>query len=65
MEFIRFIFSSFWIFCGMIILVSTVGAFLIGVIGTIRGCDVKISVFGNVNKDNSESLDEEDEEMEE
>ena len=58
MEFIRFIFSSFWVFCGMFILISIVGAFLVGAIGAIRGSDVKISIFGNVN-DDSDTSDEE------
>jgi hypothetical protein len=59
MELIRFIFSSFWIFCGMIILISVAGAFIVGAIGVIRGSNVKISVFGNVGDDDESDEDEE------
>jgi uncharacterized membrane protein len=54
LEILQYIFSSFWIFIGSLMMVAIIGSFLVGIIGAIRGCDVKISVFGNVQEESKE-----------
>ena len=48
---LQYIFSSFWIFVGAMMFMSLMGSFIVGIIGAIRGSDVKISVFGNVTSE--------------
>jgi hypothetical protein len=35
LELLKYIFSSFWIFCGTCILISLIGSFLVGIAGAL------------------------------
>ena len=34
-EFLQYVFSSFWIFCGTCVLISLIGSFLVGIAGAL------------------------------
>lgn len=57
MEFLRFIFSSFWIWLGFIILIGTVGIFLVYSLEAIFGGCRKSSGSNNEQKDQKEDTE--------
>lgn len=47
LEILKFIFSSFWIFCGTLCLIPTIGVAIAMPIAALRGEEVTFSLFGH------------------
>ena len=62
MELIKFIFSSFWVFCGFVILIHTIATgitmIISSIIATIKGADVSINLFSNISANTDEVQNE-------
>lgn len=57
LEILKFIFSSFWVFCGVLCLIPTIGCAIAMPIAALRGSDINFRLISTEGKNDKNSED--------